>query len=526
MSKRKRNKNNKNDPDRLCKHKLLKTEVEKYKAIGVVDHSQNWLELFTPTVVSDLFTIMHSCSDNQRKAGYIRQELSYYGFEQVGLGTNIYTMSNPAYPGVVFKFALDDNGMADNFNDAILEQMVNEHLGQKRYTATLARHPSGIVSVQQRKVVISDQDRMETFRASILKALKKLSEIFLIVDLSPTRYHLNYGIDRNGDWCFVDASDLYPLENIKKKIRCNKAVGYNDKKREVKRCGGMLRYNADFSAVVCERCGLEFLPLEIRPKDKEDKGRMVHSITDGVRLEDRERWRREEIAAVRGEVHVEPDEDDEVEVSVSPQRSFPSKEHPVTVFVDPHSPKDDIPKPSRDAEDEDDEDEEDDGVRAPSTTEPEDEQPMSFSDYLGKIPDHDQDDDPEDEDDDEVEVAKNNGVRAFVNASSEDSDEDEEESDDEPDDDEEPETPVENRLVYKVINVEPEDSDDVEAIPGIHIHITGNFYKAYGKYGLPIFISMDGGKTVQQIVAADLLKSIMVPGVEDAIEEMDAIHGR
>lgn len=130
MSKRKRNKNNKNDPDRLCKHKLLKTEVEKYKAIGVVDHSQNWLELFTPTVVSDLFTIMHSCSDNQRKAGYIRQELSYYGFEQVGLGTNIYTMSNPAYPGVVFKFALDDNGMADNFNDAILEQMVNEHLGQ------------------------------------------------------------------------------------------------------------------------------------------------------------------------------------------------------------------------------------------------------------------------------------------------------------------------------------------------------------------------------------------------------------
>ena len=32
---------------------------------------------------------------------------------------NIYTVSNPAYPGVVFKIALDDNGLAYNFNDTI-----------------------------------------------------------------------------------------------------------------------------------------------------------------------------------------------------------------------------------------------------------------------------------------------------------------------------------------------------------------------------------------------------------------------
>lgn len=504
MSKHKRNKDNKNDPDKLCKHKLLKSEVEKYKAIGVMDRSQNWLELFTPTVVSDLFTIMHSCSDNQLKARYIRQELSYYGFEEVGLGTNIYTMANPAYPGVVFKFALDDNGMADNFNDAILEQMVNEHLGKRRYTATVARHPSGIVSVQQRKVVISDQDRMDTYRASILKALKKLSEIFLIVDLSPTHYHLNYGIDRNGDWCFVDASDLYPLENIKKKVRCQKAVGYNEKKHEVVRCGGLLRYNADFSAIVCSRCGMEFLPLEIRPKDKEGKGKMVYSMTDGVRPEDREAWRQEELAAMRGgKPHVEPESSDDEDERPAPKKSFPSKDNPITVFVDPRRP---APEASGDSDEGDDDSE----VDTPTVGEPAKVRPQSFSEFLGKKPDVE---DSDDSDEDEEEIAKSCGARAVVNAT--ESDEDDEKPDE-----------IEDRLVYRVANVNPDGEADPDDLPGIHIEVIGNFYKAYEKYGLPVYITFDGGTTAVQIVNAELMRSVLTPGVEDAKEEMDAIYGK
>jgi len=525
MSKRKHNKNNKkNDPDKLCKHKLLDSEIEKYKAIGVVDRSQNWLELFTPTVVSDLFTIMHSCSNNQTKAGYIRQELSYYGFKQVGLGTNIYTMSNPAYPGVVFKFALDDNGMADNFNDAILEQMVNEHLGERRYTATLARHPSGIVSVQQRKVLVSDQDRMDTFRSSILKALKKLSEIFLIVDLSPSLYQFNYGIDRNGDWCFVDASDLYPLANIKKKIRCNKAVGYDEKKRKVIRCGGMLQYNADFSAVICDRCGMEFLPLEIRPKDKEDKGKMVHSMTDGVSLEDREKWRQEELAAVRGE-RPQPAKEPEAEDEVTPkaERQFPSKEHPVTVFVNPHQQR-------ADPEPEDDDDEEDDdlgSVNEPEVTEPSG-RPMSFSDYLGKKPETDLGEE-EDADDDEEETAESAGVRAVVDTFSGDDPEPEDDETDDEESDETAEDEVEDRLEYSVVNATPDDdqslSADVDQVPGIHIRVHGDFAKAHDAYGLPIYVSFGDDTTIQKVVSITAMKTILTPGVIDAQEELNAIRG-
>ena len=51
------------------------------------------------------------------------------------------------------------------------------------------------------------------------------------------------------------------------------------------------------------------------------------------------------------------------------------------------------------------------------------------------------------------------------------------------------------------------------------------FYKAYAKYGLPVFVTFDGGKTTMQVVNAELMKSILTPGVEDAKEEMDAIHG-
>ena len=79
-------------------------------------------------MIHDLYTIMRSCSDNQLKADYIEKELKYYGFEPVGLGTNIFTMSNPVYPGVVFKIALDDCGIADNFNDCILQDVVPRYV--------------------------------------------------------------------------------------------------------------------------------------------------------------------------------------------------------------------------------------------------------------------------------------------------------------------------------------------------------------------------------------------------------------
>ena len=302
----------------LNKKVLLKSEWKQYEEFGEPDMNQNWLELFDEEVVDDLFTIMRGSSNNPGKAKRIAKEMEYCGFEEVGLGTNIFVMSNPIYPGVVFKFALDDYGIADNFNDPILCERVNEILGEQRYTRMLARLPSGIISVQERKVVIRDQDRMDVFRKDIIKALNKLAPHFLIIDLSPTYYNLNYGINRDGSWCFIDGSDLYPLASVRKEdITCHKAVGYDDKKKKVIHCNGDLTYNHDFSRIVCSKCGLDYIPSEIRKDDKEGKKKMAKIMLDGTTAEERDKMRREEMAVLIGKPIPKPikfqydDEDDD-----------------------------------------------------------------------------------------------------------------------------------------------------------------------------------------------------------------------
>ena len=151
------------DRYRINKKKLLDSEIAEFESFGVPDLSQNWLELFTPTKVSDLFEIMNTGSDNTEKAEYIMAEYEYYGFELVGLGTNILVLHNPAYQGVVYKFALDEDGIADNFNDFMLYPHVNNILQRERYNLPLAKHPTGIISVQERQIVMPSQERMEQF---------------------------------------------------------------------------------------------------------------------------------------------------------------------------------------------------------------------------------------------------------------------------------------------------------------------------------------------------------------------------
>lgn len=310
-------------PQKLSRRKLTHQEYLAYEQIGMVDETQDWLELFTPARVNDLFVIMKGCSDNQVKADAVEAELKELGFNVLGEGTNILTLENKMYPGVVFKVALDDNGLADNYNDAVLEEMVNEFLPKPRFTHVLAKHPSGIVSVQERKVPIYDQDRMDSFRPSIMKALAALATKFLIVDLSPSEFHLNYGVERNGDWCFIDASDLYPLANLPEKIRCRKAVQYDEKRHKVMRCGGKLRYTPDFSRVYCPTCNGVFMPSEIRPKDKEDK-MVIYS--DGLSREEREAMRQKQMVRVGGKVR-------EITVDIPDKPAVPTTDNPETVAI-------------------------------------------------------------------------------------------------------------------------------------------------------------------------------------------------
>ena len=287
-------KKKKDKSDKIKLSDFLNAEQKaKYREFGEPDMSQNWLELFTEDVINDLFTIMRSNSDNQLKSEYISKELAEYGFYDVGLGTNILTMANPYYPGVVFKIALDDYGIADNFNDCVLSQYV------PRYNRVFARDPSAIVSVQER-LVLPTQYQMDIFIPRIIRMLKELSKYFLIADLSPDMF-LNYGVTRDGEFKIIDGSDLYPLSQMKSEPRCNRITGEHKHTGKLKHCEGKMRYSQDFKYLICEKCGRQVLPLEFRPrKDVETVSKI---LSDGMTAEERFTMEQEELLALykRGE---------------------------------------------------------------------------------------------------------------------------------------------------------------------------------------------------------------------------------
>lgn len=546
---------------------LTSEQKLKYRQIGFPDPSQNWLELFTDDVIHDLYTIMRSCSDNQLKADYTEKELKYYGFEPVGLGTNIFTMSNPVYPGVVFKIALDDCGIADNFNDCILQDVV------PRYVKVFARHPSSIVSVQQRGVLPTAQQMM-LIRPQILALLKELSKHFLIVDLSPSMF-LNYIIDRDGKFLIADGSDLYPLHQIKDKIRCKRLVGQHQKTGKLKYCGGSLHYNDDYSRLVCDKCGKEYIPSQFRPKKEAIK--MQRFMFDGFTEEEREELEKQEILAITKnkaqqviqsyqsseepesdediedsdmidqeesmdteydspeEVPMdEPDEEEEDDSEIVQKTIFVhSKDHADIVEEDPLPTKlirkSESTEESTDAEE--DSDESDDIPEEPETeeidsiesVESDEEKPETLETQQGSILDQIN----------RMKIAHPEAFRAYVYLlidtigrgyikdllDIEDGPTNMEENGDV--ENESTNTTIHDEVIgdvikYRVVN---EDGSNPNLLSGIYMDVYGDFEHAFDDYGLPLYVSIDNGTTYTAAIRAGEMEHMVKPIVESMQEE-------
>lgn len=545
---------------------LTSEQKLKYRQIGFPDPSQNWLELFTDDVIHDLYTIMRSCSDNQLKADYIEKELKYYGFEPVGLGTNIFTMSNPVYPGVVFKIALDDCGIADNFNDCILQDVV------PRYVKVFARHPSSIVSVQQRGVLPTAQQMM-LIRPQILALLKELSKHFLIVDLSPSMF-LNYIIDRDGKFLIADGSDLYPLHQIKDKIRCKRLVGQHQKTGKLKYCGGSLHYNDDYSRLVCDKCGKEYIPSQFRPKKEAIK--MQRFMFDGFTEEEREELEKQEILAItknkaqqviqsyQSSEETESDEDIEdsdmidqeesMDTEYDPPEEVPmdepdeeeddseivqktifvhSKDHADIVEEDPlptklirkSEPTEESTDTEEDTDEFDDTSEESDTEEIDSieSVESDEEKPETLETQQGSILDQIN----------RMKIAHPEAFRAYVYLlidtigrgyikdllDIEDSPTNMEENGDV--ENESTNTIIHDEVIgdvikYRVVN---EDGSNPNLLSGIYMDVYGDFEHAFDDYGLPLYVSIDNGTTYTAAIRAGEMERMVKPIVESMQEE-------
>ena len=570
---------------KLNPKKLSSDELKRYREYGEIDFSQNWLELFTPSVVSKLFEIMDSGSNNVEKAHQYDAYLGEFGFLTVGLGTNIYTMANPAYPGVVFKIAVDTNGLADNANDVILCKAVNQYLvdhGERpRYTQVLAKHPTNIVSVQERKIVISQRVRMQPFAADILRVLRIIASEYMIIDLTPLDYPLNYGIDRDGEWCFVDASDLFPIKKLKKPLRCIKEIGYNEEKHKVKICGGKLRYLKDFSRIVCKECGMEYFPAELRPIVKREDEMSFKTFSDGTSEVEREELNALEMEEVLRNMGLRP-------TSYNPMKSYESDRTPVdagsvdsvkthaaysnrivpgarpkqagtsqkvsdirsaradssdmieladdepeTKETTPQRPVDmdafirlrrrnDPPKPQKVAVEEPDDEEDDLSQVAVPDSDDEVSDDYLMSDEHG--------DEEESDDSAESEQDSKYYVDSYIGDESDDeSDEDDEEGCEAEEDDDE-----EGSVEPEVVPPEPASMTIMESnrlqysvvnagtnsdeLPGIYIDVVGNAKKAYVKYGLPIYVRTQNG-TVKLALSSKPLEMYITQASQEEADE-------
>lgn len=443
---------------------LTPAQVEKYKSFGVPDMSQNWLELFSDDLVSDLFAIMRSCSDNQKKAEYVEEELKYYGFTIVGEGTNILVMSNPVYPGVVFKIALDDNGVADNFNDCILQDCI------PRYIPVYARHPSSIVSVQQRGV-LPTPDQMIRFRPEILKLLKEVSKYFLIADLSPDMF-LNYVVDRDGKFLICDGSDLYPLHQFKnnKLPRCKRITGSHLRSGKVKCCEGRLHYTEDFKWLVCEKCGNQYNPLELRPKKEVEK--VYQMLADGFTAEERADLELAARAVINRRNGLPVEEPEDLE-----EDDFAYQDHEDDLGESLDEEDEDLPDVDLDDDDEDDEDEPRAASREVSRT------VIVYPDRPAEVLEEPMDDEDDEEDDAAEGLTFDITFNELQQKLQEDADDDEEDEDlpgeslDEDDDDDdvvyEPAKEVQSEQLSEDVATLPDDLAQVvlsSKVSGTDIH--------------------------------------------------------
>ena len=165
-------------------------------------------------------------------------------FQLLGSGTNRIAFLHENY---VYKFALDRRGVVDNFTE-FKRSADMPGLLTKTYECNM------IILVAEYCTLMTPREFMDN-GASIKEILKMISMEYIFTDLGFTeKNYANWGWRSNGDIVILDYGYLYKKFGNEHVLTCDK-------------CGGGLRYNSNFTHLVCTEdsrftsaCGAKYDP--------------------------------------------------------------------------------------------------------------------------------------------------------------------------------------------------------------------------------------------------------------------------
>lgn len=188
--------------------------------------------------------------NQKEKADKYKKWLGKCDLETKDMGTNRQVYMHEDYPGVVFKVALDEQGVLDNLNE------YEKSNKSKYFPNSQDIDRDGFILVQDRKKTYDVQTfQSKETRKKIRAMLTELDEAgFVLIDLGSDK-HKNFGYDKKGNVFVIDFGyvEYKSLANF----NCPHYRIEGDKQ---KYCKGTLHYNKTFTMLECDKCGNVFMP--------------------------------------------------------------------------------------------------------------------------------------------------------------------------------------------------------------------------------------------------------------------------